>query len=335
MLSYLDANDIKFFGSEMEKVINSASNSDVCFQFWELFLNSGLRRVRKNETLQSSHDRLLLGYHTHIGKGSKLEITPTSTRILKEEMKSHIKSYNDVMADIKELSGLCFDYQMAFGKVEYISHKYESFRFLVINTFINYFIDDAAYGFRLNGVSKFFDELIEGNEYLRRSTLRILTEGSNVRAISKEMRNILKIEYIDTSAMIVDDYYTQNSKNEVIVSDENSDKHRVVQFLRSVTANADKFTGLVIARFDMMSLSCMRIFFNDSINVYLPWMPACSSGKPGSKAHSAKVFPAKKLSEKAGMIYHEINWRSYASYNRIAATVAINISFFIVIPFLF
>ena len=63
----------------------------------------------------------------------------------------------------------------------------------------------------------------------------------------------------------------------------------------------------------------MRIFFNDSINVYLPWIPAGSSGKPGSKAHSAKVFPAKKLSEKAGMIYHEINWRSYASYNRIAA----------------
>lgn len=315
MLSYLLEDDERKIAADLRQLISDAHQKDIDFQFWELFLNSGIRRVHDNPRRQASHDRLLISYHTFKNDNGQFKIEKTS-RILHKEKDSHIKSYSDVLDDIRYLHSMCYAYQMNGGYEGEICFKYEAFRFFVVNTIINYFIDDEAYGFRNNGVAKFLDELISNNPSLKATTLGKFDDGADAGSMSLDLKNEIRSEYFDASGMKIDKYINLDLSH---LADRSSNRYKVANFLKSIAQNANSITGLVIANFGSMSLSCMRIFFNDSINVYLPWMPAGSSGFLGKEiSEPSFVVPAKELKTHEGLIYHSINWRSYSTYNRIA-----------------
>lgn len=320
MLSYLLEDDVQKIRIDLRKLIEDAHAKDVGFQFWELFLNSGVRRVHDDPRQQSSHDRLLLSYHTISQKESKPKID-TTNRILEDEKDTHIKSYTDILIDIRYLHSMCFAYQMNTGSPGETCFTYESFRFFVVNTLVNYFIDHEAFGFESNGVSKFFDALILRNPSLRAATRDKLIGASNQKDVPKSVKTELESEYFDASGMKIDEYlHDAGGRRTDDIANKASDRYKVREFLKSVAHNADSISGLVIANFGDMSLSCMRIFFNDSTNVYLPWMPSGSSGffaKNGGEA--TFVYPANELNAYKGQIFHSINWRSYSAYNKIAA----------------
>lgn len=102
--------------------------------------------------------------------------------------------------------------------------------------------------------------------------------------------------------------------------DPRSDVGRSYSFLKSVSQNADSFAIAVIDTYGDMPLNCLRMFFNFSTNVYLPWTISATAG--GRRDQGPLVadapypsFPSKLLKDHSGL-FQPINYPSYRVYNR-------------------
>ncbi|MBS3928368.1 MAG: hypothetical protein KGZ65_08140, partial [Sphingomonadales bacterium] len=159
--SYLsNANGLEL-SSRIEALASTATKAGLGFQFWEVFLNSGLHNSGNKLAQHSSHDRLTVSLRVELNCDGEVLIVPHKQGIGNHRNHSSTKALLHIEEDIRELQSANRRYRSGYIGVSHYDKLYEYFRFFCLNTFIHYTIDENSFGFKANGVSHFFDKIIK------------------------------------------------------------------------------------------------------------------------------------------------------------------------------
>lgn len=317
--SYLTNADGLELSARMEALADCAAKVGVGFHFWELFLNSGLYNAGADRALHSSHDRLTVSFRLERDERGLISTIPHIPTGQEGRLsQSNQKPLRQVKHDIDELINTNRRYRsQIYGKKHY-DRLYEHFRFLCINTFIHFVINPNNYGFSANGLNYFFDKMLEIHPDVEKYTVGILGKE---RPIPQPMRASLEQMYLEVFESNLDLLSDPVRSAPLGSFGAHTNEHKCILFLRSIYKHSDDFAAAVLSSYREMPLSCLRIFFNFSNNVYLPWsVSATSGGRPAvHTSTAAKPYPsspAKMLRQHEAALFQPVNYPSYQAYNK-------------------
>lgn len=318
--SYLsNANGLEL-ASRVKALAITAAKSGLGFQFWEAFLNSGLHNAGNDLAHHSSHDRLTVSLRVELNDTDGVVVSPHKPQVDGRRSHSSTKPFRYIEEDILELQSANRRYRSGHVGNSHYDKLYEYFRFFCVNTFIHYTINKYSFGFKANGVSQFFDEILKNYPDIRAYSHKYIeTIAGQQKIVTKETREKLYEVYTQRLAKNLDTIKDQSIDLSQSTANLNAEA-RSLLFLKSMSVNADDFAACVLNTYKNMSLSCLRIFFNFSSNVYLPWTVSASVGSLGLILSQSGPFPFSSvpvisLTESAGKIFQPINYPSYRAYN--------------------
>lgn len=318
--SYLsNANGLEL-ASRVKALAISAAKSGLGFQFWEAFLNSGLHNVGNDLAHHSSHDRLTVSLRVELNDADGVAVSPHKPQVDGRRSHSSTKPFRYIEEDILELQSANRRYRSGHVGNSHYDKLYEYFRFFCVNTFIHYTINKYQFGFKANGVSQFFDEILKCYPDVRAYSHRYIeTISGSQKIVTKETREKIHEIYTQRFSKNLDAINSPSINLSQSTANANAETRSLI-FLKSMSVNADDFAACVLNSYKNMSLSCLRIFFNFSSNVYLPWAVSASVGSLGLILSQGGQFPFPSipvisLTESAGKIFQPINYPSYRAYN--------------------